>query len=105
MTTKKHPLDGYDYTAVVPRGTPLVVRDHQGRVWRIAKRGIRYHGDVDTLLHGAKPAKAPKQVAASDRIRAILEATLGAAETRPEGIAQVTEWRDAPSRRVSTSPW
>lgn len=95
-TTKKNPLDGYDYTADVPRGTPLLVCDHHGQAWRLARRGVRYHSDVTTLLHGARQARAPKEVAASDRIRAIADATYGRGEL-PAGIGQpIARWIDAP---------
>lgn len=75
MTTKKHPLDGYDYMADVPPGTPLLVTC-RGEVWRLARRGIRYHSDVSTRLHGAKRARAPREFAASERLRAVINDVL-----------------------------
>ncbi|HET9554326.1 MAG TPA: hypothetical protein VFP50_15295 [Anaeromyxobacteraceae bacterium] len=95
-TAKKHPLDGYDFTADVPAGTPLLVQGQDGRVWRLARKGVRYHSDVSTRLHGARPARAPASVAASTRIRALLESCLGAGDL-PAGVgAPVAVWRDAP---------
>jgi hypothetical protein len=96
QSSKRHPLDGYDYTATVMPGTPLVVRSLDGRTWRLARKGIRYHSDCATRIYGARQIRAPKEVAASDRIRTLLESLLGAGEL-PEGIGQpVTRWDDAP---------
>jgi hypothetical protein len=91
----RNPLDGYDYVAEVPRGTPLLVESHDGRIWRLSRHGVRYHGDVSTRLHGARPARAPAAVAASCRIRAVLTATLGAGGARPAG-GSIAVWRDVP---------
>jgi hypothetical protein len=99
---KKHPLDGCDFVADVPRGTPLLVQGHDGRVWRLTRKGVRYHEDAATLLHGARPARAPAPVAASDRIRVILQSTRGG--QLPAGIGEATAvWHDAPRTQGSTA--
>ena len=93
----KYPLDGYDFVAEVPRGIPLVIADHQGQTWRIARKGVRYHEDVPTLLHGARSCRPPPAVAATDRIRAIAEAILAGGGELPAGTGPATStWRDAP---------
>ena len=98
-------LDGYDYTADVPPGTPLLVQGSDGRYWRLSRKGIRYHEDVRSLLHGAAPARPPKEVAASDRIRAALVATLSAGGELPPGDARPAQkWQDAPRAAGSTAP-
>jgi hypothetical protein len=102
---KKHPLDGYDYTATVPRGTPLVVSSPDGRVWRLARKGVRYHEDASTLIHGARAARAPAPVAASDRIRAILDSVLLAGGDLPADAGQpIATWGDAPHVAGSLAP-
>ena len=99
--TAKNPLDGYDYTADVPLGTPLLVEGQDGRVWRLSRKGVRYHSDVSTRLHGAAPARAPADVAASTRIRAVLESCLGAGELPADAGGPVARWVDAPRQRGS----
>ena len=89
-------LDGYDYTADVPPGTPLLVQSADGRVWRLSRRGVRYHEDVRSLLHGAAPARPPKDVAASARIRALLEALIEGGGELPATAEPLSRWRDAP---------
>ena len=105
MSRVRRLLDGYDYVADVPRGTPLLVESADGRVWRLTHKGIRYHSDVSTSLHGARPARAPAPVAASARIRALLDAVILGGGELPEGVAQpLTVWRDAPSAPGSLAP-
>jgi len=99
-------LDGYDYVADVPRGTPLLVEGYDGRIWRLTRKGIRYHADVPTLLHGARPARAPAPIAASMRIRALLDAAILSGGELPEGMTRSpsTVWRDAPVSPGSLAP-
>ena len=96
MASKKHPLDGYDFTADVPPGTPLLVSDYSGKVWRLAKRGVRYHADCNRL-HGAKPARAPAAVAATSRIRKLAEEILKCGTYNPSPAEIKYTWTDAPS--------
>jgi len=99
-----HPLDGYDYVADVPRGTPLLVEGYDGCIWRLTRKGIRYHSDVSTSLHGARPARAPAPVAASARIRALIDAVILGGGELPEGAVRLYTWRDAPSAPGSLAP-
>jgi len=118
--SRRHPLDGYDYTADVPAGTPLLVQDDAGRVWRLARRGVRYHSDVRTRLHGARPARAPKEFAASQELREIIAAVLrngtqepgsraGTPETQaalPEDAHEVTaRWSDQQPGSHASRPY
>lgn len=113
---KKHPLDGYDFRAVVPRGTPLLVVDEQGAVWRLTRKGVRYHHDVRSLLHGARRAKAPPPWAASLRLRALIERVLREGDHEPgsrggsgEGTAcpagPRTRWTDQQPGSYGSRPW
>ena len=105
MSRVRRLLDGYDYVADVPRGTPLLVESGDGRVWRLARKGIRYHSDVLTSLHGARPARAPAPVAASARIRALIDAVILGGGELPEGAEPPrTVWRDAPGSPGSLAP-
>ena len=108
IATREKPrrlMDGYDYIATVPRGTSLLVessRSSSGRVWQLARDGVPCNADGNMLLHGARPARVPDDVAASRRIHTELKMTLWGSEKMPsEVVNPIAIWHDAPHVRGS----
>jgi len=106
--TKKHPLDGYDHTATVPRGTPLVVSDRVGATWKLSKKGIRFHADDPSVIRGAKPCRPPVEFAASRALRAVRDDVLRSGDRGPVPAAaagtSTTVWTDRVPGRHDVNP-
>lgn len=95
-----------------------MVQDAQGNVFRLAKKGRRYHSDASTRLHDAKRIRPPPAVAASRRLREVIADVLATGTHTPESrgapgrtdIADIPEgswqtWKDDEPESYARRPY
>lgn len=75
-----------------------------GRTFKVAAKGRRYHEDRRDLIYDATPCAAPKAWAASEELRGIIEAIIGAGGTGAGG-AIVATWTDQEPGSYARRPY
>jgi hypothetical protein len=97
-----------DYTVTGRNLGGQLVTSH-GQVFRVAAKGRRYHEDVRELIYDASPARPPKDFAASQEIRGIIETLLRDPTARAAGEqslpAEIARWTDQVPGSYASRPY